>query len=226
MYLVSSLVRTYADAEIILPSNVHEEPLRLFPTPNPVVDRTAFWSHKATQKVTVMLTGSQLTDGRHNVTYTTYQPSVQSAVRLCLPLHCSCLMIMIQCSRVETHTGRSHVEHRKPTLPGVHSIQFQQLSHDLNIRLCVSPPSCCNPTGMQDLSVGAVAPFKLPYMTATDTVDLDHTGPTAGFILVFAVQVNTVCSVKYVRVFHNFNPLSQRCHFCVHFLQMGCGLVH
>jgi hypothetical protein len=57
----------------------------IFPTQNPVGDRTAFRSSKAMQHVTFLLTGSQLSDGRNNSTkYTAYQPSVESMVRLLL----------------------------------------------------------------------------------------------------------------------------------------------
>ncbi len=53
----------------------------IFPTANAVVDRTAFRANKATPKVTLLLTGGQLTDGHdHNAQYMAYQPSVESVV--------------------------------------------------------------------------------------------------------------------------------------------------
>ena len=48
----------------------------IFPTAHPVDDLTAFRQICATQRVALLLTGAQLTDGRNAVKYTAYQPSV------------------------------------------------------------------------------------------------------------------------------------------------------
>ncbi len=56
------------------------------------------------------------------------------------------------------------------------------------------------------MSFGKSAP--VPYLTATDPVDLDRTDTDAGFKLIFALQENTVCSIKYA--LH-----ASRCGVCV-----------
>jgi hypothetical protein len=55
----------------------------MFPTPTDgSVEPTAFRRSNASQRVTLLLTGSQLTDARSNVDYTAYQPSVEVVVRI------------------------------------------------------------------------------------------------------------------------------------------------
>jgi hypothetical protein len=80
---------TLYDARLVSQARVSQI---MFPTPTDgsrSVEPTAFRRSNATQRVTLLLTASQLTDERNNkVDYTAYQPSVELVVRISAILVC------------------------------------------------------------------------------------------------------------------------------------------
>ncbi len=70
---------TLYDARLVSQARVSQI---MFPTPTDgSVEPTAFRRSNATQRVTLLLTASQLTDERSKIVHTAYQPSVELVVR-------------------------------------------------------------------------------------------------------------------------------------------------